>query len=136
MRTIQEVLRECDKTEIANMYVYDHAFDSRLCDSKYDDLTIGELKDNIKKHVCKLIDRLIDMTPSGSRNKDVFISHHSAQDWTTNDMSYDLFDVESIKDKNGKYTSWGYEFTPFEDTLNYGVPETYLNNYYLSTQVE
>ena len=47
MKTIQEYLKNCNRKEVINMYIYKYAFTPELIDKKYQNITCGEI---IKKY--------------------------------------------------------------------------------------
>ena len=55
MKTIQHYLKECDREAIANHYIYNYLFDSRLMDPKYNEITICDLKERMKNKIFRLI---------------------------------------------------------------------------------
>lgn len=49
MKTIQQYLKECDRESVANHYIYNYLFDSELMNPMYNEITIGDLKERMKK---------------------------------------------------------------------------------------
>lgn len=60
MKTMQQHLKECDREAVIDLYFYYYLFDTDLIDPKYEDVTIGYLKERMRNKVNGLIDRLID----------------------------------------------------------------------------
>ena len=63
MKTIQQYLRECDRSAIINGYIYKYAFNWELMGSEYKDITCGEIVEKYKRTLNDYIDKLIEITP-------------------------------------------------------------------------
>ena len=127
--TIQEVIRNCDRKEVIGEFLYNHR-NLNYWDCPQD-VTVGELKGRIEKHLNEIMDKLCDMTPKPNEDKMVLLAVHTVEN-DNNDIAFNLFKVKDLMEDKEYYTSYGYEFTPFEETLDFDVADTYLTQYYLN----
>ena len=129
--TIQEVIQNCNKKEVANTYIYKYGFMSSITyEDRYDSMTIGEYKNSLRERVYDLIDRISKAEPKKTDDDMVFLVTHSVDEYDE-DITVHLFDKKDLAKDKEYYTSYGYEFTPIEETLLYEVADTYLTRYYL-----
>lgn len=127
MRTIQQYLKECDRSAIINGYIYKYAFGWELMGSEYKDITCGEIVEKYKRTLNDYIDKLINITPLKNDKEMILMAYHSGED---DDVLFSLFKKEDIMDESLDYvTSYGYEFTEFEEVVGYYVADTYLTQY-------
>lgn len=131
MKTIQEYLRNCDRKEIINMYIYKYAFTSELINKKYENITCGEIIKKYKKILNDYIDKLISIKPNvDNKEKWILLSTHVYGEFNDNIQHLlikksDLLsndDLESLQ-------SYAYNLSPFEDILGFYVADTYLTQY-------
>ena len=138
MRTIQEYLKECNREEVINNYIYSHTFDYTLMKDKYRELTVGEIIDAQKAALNDMIDRMINMKPKPDKDGEVWIlmTVHSSED-ESGDLRHILVKKSDVLDeKNEWITPYGYEFTPHEEVVGFYVADTYLTQYWLTELIE
>lgn len=132
MKTIQEYLKECNRKDVINSYIYKYVFNNELMNKKYKNVTCGEI---IKKYTDKLnsyIDKLIRMEPKQD-NSDIWIlvTTHVSENLYHDDIEHllikksDLFSNKKIED----IESFSYTLTDFEEILSFYVADTYLTQY-------
>ena len=127
MKTIQEYLKECDRNAVVNGYIYKYAFSWELMGKSYKDVTCGEIVEKYKKRLNDYIDKLIEITPSGNDEEMILMAYHSSEE---DDVMFSLFKKEDIMNEDLDYvTSYGYEFSEFEEVVGYYVSDTYLTQY-------
>lgn len=132
MKTIQDYLKECNRKEVINCYIYKYVFNNELMNNKYKNVTCGEI---IKKYTEKLnnyIDKLIRLKPKKD-DSDIWIlvTTHVADNLYHDDIEHllikksDLFSNKNIEDID----SFSYTLTDFEEILSFYVADTYLTQY-------
>ena len=127
MRTIQEYLKECDRGEIINGYIYKYAFSWELMGSKYKDVTCGEIVEKYRRTLNDYIDKLVKLQSESNEEEMILLAYHSSED---DDILFSLFKREDIMNEDLDYvTSYGYEFSEFEEVVGYYVADTYLTQY-------
>lgn len=129
--TIQEAIRNCNRKNVIDAYIYKYAFNNyELCINDYDDITVGEIKNRLRKHLNEVMDRICNATPKPSEDREILMAVHTVESEFAIDVDFNLYKADELMDD--KYQSYGYEFTPLEETLNFEVANTYLTNYYLN----
>jgi hypothetical protein len=134
MKTIQQYLKECDREAIANHYIYNYLFDSRLIDSKYNEITIGELKERMKNRIIRLIDRLIEMEPESDDDRGILMVVHTSglNTWDDDDIFTILVRESEVMSDAGDVKIYDYAMTTHARMVSFYVADTYLTQYYLS----
>ena len=127
MKTIQDYLRECDRSAIVNGYIYKYAFGWDLMGNEYKDITCGEIVEYYNRTLNDYIDKLIALTPLKNEEEMILMAYHSSEDA---DVLFGLFKKEDILNEKLDYvTDYGYEFSEFEEVVGYYVADTYLTQY-------
>ena len=137
MKTIQEHLRECNREEIINSYIYDNLFSSDLLDQRYEETTIGELKEEMRYQLNKLIDRLIKIKPKETDDPGILMVVH-AYDWNCDSKDIATILVYRSEVERGYVTlhDHAYCLETHEEMAGYYVSDTYLTRYYLTDLIK
>ena len=135
MKTIQYYLKECDREAIANHYIYNYLFDSQLMDSKYNEITINELKERMKNRIFSLIERLTEMEPESDDDRGILMVVHTSglYTWDNDDICTVLVrETEVMSDAAEDVQIYDYSMTTHAGMISFYVADTYLTQYYLN----
>ena len=131
MKTIQEYLKNCNRKEIINMYIYKYAFTPELIDKKYQNITCGEIIKKYTEILNNYIDKLISIKPNFDNDEVwILLSTHSYGEFDDN-IQHLLIKKSDLlsKDDLESVESYAYNLSPFEEILSYYVADTYLTQY-------
>ena len=121
MKTIQEYLKNCNKKEIINMYIYKYVFTSELMDKKYKDITRGEIIEKHKKVLNDYINKLTSIKQK-SKDKEVWIlfSTHSFGEFN-DEIQHLLIKKSDLLNQSDldNIQTYAYEFSSFDEILGY-----------------
>ncbi len=131
MKTIQEYLKNCNRKEIIDMYIYKYAFTSELIEKKYENITCGEIKKKYTEILNKYIDKLISIEPNVDDEEIwILLSIHAYGEFDDN-IQHLLIKKSDLlsKDDIESVESYAYNLSPFEEILMFYVADTYLTQY-------
>ena len=129
--TVKDALLKCDRKKIAELYLNKYGWLLGSVLEVDDEVTFGKYRDRIKKNVIDLIDRLCKMTPKPPEEELIFLAVHSVDDAFGDNISINLYRKKELLEEKEHYACYGYEFVPFEVTLDYEIANTYLTRYWL-----
>lgn len=137
MKTIQEHLRECNREEIINSYIYDNLFSVDLLNQRYEETTIGELKESMRYQLNRLIDRLVEIKPEETDDPGILMVVH-AYDWNCGSDDIATILVYRSEAENGFVTlhDHAYFLETHEVMAGYYVADTYLTKYYFNDLIK
>lgn len=135
MKTIQEYLKECNRKEVIDCYIYKYVFNSNLMQKEYKNVTCGKILERCTKELNKCIDNLITIEPKkGNSETWILVTIHATENFYNDDIEHllikksDLFSNEKLEDID----SFSYMLNDFEEILNFYVADTYLTQYNLT----
>lgn len=134
MRTIQEYLKECNRDNVIESFLYKYTFSGSLLWRNNKDLTINEIIEQERVALNGLIDRLIEIKPKKSDDGEVWIlmTIHCAETDLGDDTANILVRQSDVMNEDLEWvTSYGYEFTPHEEAARFYVADTYLTQHYV-----
>ena len=134
MKTIQQYLKECDREAVANHYIYNYLFDSGLMDPRYEGITVGDLKDRMKKRVCTLIDRLSEIEPETDGDRGILMIIHTSglNSWDDDDICTVMVHESDVLSDAEEVQIYDYSLTSHARMASFCVADTYLTQHYLS----
>ena len=139
MKTIQEHLKNCNREEIINDYIFTYGFDYQLMDKKYDNITCGEIKKRIRENINEYLDNVIKMTPKPDPegHEMILLSYHTSETEALSDIRHILVKKEDVlNEENLEFiTPYGYEFTPLDETCGFFVADNYLTQYEINSLI-
>lgn len=135
MKTIQEYLKECNRKEVIDCYIYKYVFNNNLMNKEYKNITCGKIIERYTAELNKCMDNLITIEPKKDNSEIwIFVTIHATENFYNDDIEHllikksDLFSNEKLEDID----SLSYILSDFEETLSFYVADTYLTQYNLT----
>ena len=131
MRTIQEYLRQADRTRLLDALAYDDLCDIHLL-LECRDMTIDQIQDACRKQMNNLIEHLLAINAEPSDHMVLYMVDTSSfnRDFSNDHRSLNLVDLNEIQ-KNIYASSYAFELTDWGKTLGYLVADNKLTQDYM-----
>ena len=139
MRTIQEILKTCDRKRLLDTYDYTFPVKSSpMMSPEVMDMSIADLLERRHANLSRMIDRMISLEPELTEDGEFIMFAHKILDVGPNDL--DDLDVTFVNARRSHLlkdpppdfiVSNGYEFLEHKYLMSIKVAETYLTRYYL-----
>ena len=132
MKTVQTYLREADREGLLESIVYDELYNMDLL-SEYQDKTVSEIRDAIKKRMNGLIEYLLSLEVVPSDHDVLYMVEATSYDKEYNHEHRTLTRVNLNEIRKDIYAnSYAFEFSDWAETLGYLVADNKLTQDYMT----
>lgn len=132
MKTVQTYLREADREGLLESIVYDELYNMDLL-LEYQDKTVSEIRDAIKKRMNGLIEYLLSLEVVPSDHDVLYMVEATSYDKEYNHEHRTLTRVNLNEIRKDIYAnSYAFEFSDWAETLGYLVADNKLTQNYMT----